>query len=414
MCARVKVTDMRRSTPHVVAVLLLLGAAGPLCAQDVTIRLVDGPLRTGRLDTFSLDGGLNARFATGPELIGARDIVSVASRGVARRSTDSATLVLLADGGQLYGALPEADEDRLTLNHHVLGRLTIPLEDVAAIIMPGAPAPLTRRIALMIRRPSAGSDERPPRLIDEFWFANGDRLSGTLVALDEEAARVETDGGHTDIAPKYLHAAILASPPPSPAEGLSGVLTLADGSSLRVTEFEWAGETIQARRPGTADLSLPAAQLERVDIHGGRWQRLGELTPLEYAHRSLTGRQRPYSVDVNILGAPLRIDGRTFAHGIGLPGGSKLAYDLAGGYMRFTAELGLDDSAAQFGDVDVTILVDEQQRFRQSSLRAGRRPVTLDIDVAGARRLEIIIDYGQNADIQDRVNLIDAALARAR
>ncbi len=89
-----------------------------------------------------------------------------------------------------------------------------------------------------------------------------------------------------------------------------------------------------------------------------------------------------------------------------------MTWRLDRAYERFTGLLGIDDAAGRLADADVSILVDGRTLARFEHLRAGQPPRTIDVDVAGAETLEILVGFGLRGDVQDRVDLVNVALIR--
>ena len=72
----------------------------------------------------------------------------------------------------------------------------------------------------------------------------------------------------------------------------------------------------------------------------------------------------------------------------------------------------LDDDSGAYADVSVSILVDGKPRFQQTGVRRGILHGPIRLNVARTKRIELIVDFGKNGDIQDRFNWVEAALIR--
>lgn len=154
--------------------------------------------------------------------------------------------------------------------------------------------------------------------------------------------------------------------------------------------------------------------IRSADVSGGRWQWLVEMAPQSFESIPYMTRRWPLMRDRNALGEPLRCRGRAYEHGLGLHAAAKLVWKLDGGYARLRMEIGIDDSGGAWSDADVEIKRDgESATIRIDHLRHGETPRPVDLDVTGTRVLEITVGFGENGDIQDRVDLLDAALVRA-
>ncbi len=91
---------------------------------------------------------------------------------------------------------------------------------------------------------------------------------------------------------------------------------------------------------------------------------------------------------------------------------SSLTYDLKGLYREFVTSFGIDDDSGPMADVAVAILVDGKRRFSRTNVRRGELFGPVRLDVTRANRIELIVDFGENGDLQDRFDWIEAALIR--
>ena len=86
----------------------------------------------------------------------------------------------------------------------------------------------------------------------------------------------------------------------------------------------------------------------------------------------------------------------------------------AGGEGRSVSRLhvGIDDSTSSRGSVIFRVLVDGHERFASPILRGGDAPVPVSVDVRGAKKLELFVDYADRADVLDHVDWLDARLTQ--
>ena len=119
--------------------------------------------------------------------------------------------------------------------------------------------------------------------------------------------------------------------------------------------------------------------------------------------------QRDRAVD----GRPLRVGGREFSKGLGMHSRSTATFDLAGKYRSFAATIGFDDTATGPGTVACAVEVDGKRLFDIASLSRTSGSTQLPmIELAGAKRLTLIVDFGNLGDVQDRLNWCDAVLLK--
>ena len=73
--------------------------------------------------------------------------------------------------------------------------------------------------------------------------------------------------------------------------------------------------------------------------------------------------------------------------------------------------MGIDQAVAPLGNVHVVISGDGKTLL-ESDVRGSDQPQNLDLDVAGVRDLEILVDFGGDLDIADHLDLADAKVIK--
>jgi len=103
-------------------------------------------------------------------------------------------------------------------------------------------------------------------------------------------------------------------------------------------------------------------------------------------------------------GNPITLGGIVYPHGIGTLSINELIIDLKGQATRFVGMVGMDDAVRNQGSVTVEVWVDNRNKFKSKVLKFGEPPVLVDVDLTGAKFLELFIDdaddtsNGDNAD----------------
>jgi hypothetical protein len=103
-------------------------------------------------------------------------------------------------------------------------------------------------------------------------------------------------------------------------------------------------------------------------------------------------------------GAPITLGGVTYAHGIGTLSINELIVDLKGQATRFLAMVGLNDNAGRQGSVTVEVWLDNRKILVSDVLRVGSPPLKVDVDLRGARFLELLIDDGNDVSTGDNAD----------
>jgi hypothetical protein len=131
----------------------------------------------------------------------------------------------------------------------------------------------------------------------------------------------------------------------------------------------------------------PAPPTGFADLTRHRWA-YGSMTPTA----DLSSRPR---MNRSANGTHLKINGRSYARGVGVNAWSDLRYWLGGRCSRFTADVGLDDSVPS-GDVlkgsaRVSVLADGRRLFSRF-MDWSMPPAHLDLPVTGVDELRLQVD----------------------
>jgi hypothetical protein len=304
-----------------------------------------------------------------------------------------------------------------------------------------------------------------PRDTDRLLLDNGDELAGFFEGLADDTVKFKTDAGSTEIKTDRITAVLfnpaLRRKPAAKAPSQRAWAGFSDGSRLLATELLIEGDSLKITAAGQ---TLAAARSPLVFLQplAGAAVYLSDLKPAEYRQTpyllpSPSGRGAggeglswPYRSDRNVTGGMLRCGGRLYLKGVGVHSAARLVYlisplptnlrsvpgeglgvragDRSGSTVqpsqspslqiskspnlprRFEARVGIDDSTAGRGSVIFRVLVDGQERFKSPVLRGGSPPVPVSVDVRGAKKLELLVDYADRADVLDHADWLDARL----
>lgn len=407
-------------------------------APSVMIKTIDPEILQGTLWELSLADGAVLRTAGQEERrIPTDELVRISCIIPPSRAERPQLRLALRGGDVLYGRLADPAEsdapvDGVLLETAEFGRLTIPLAQLARFETAQTSRPEYRQI---MARSLQGEDPQ----VDRILLANSDVIRGFVSSIDAQEVAIESAMGESRIA---LDLALAIDFGGSESNALSTpyfVVTLQSGAKVSTSELNWSATKVEALLPWGARAQVAADSIQRVDLVGGRWQWLSELRPISFQHTPMlaldapptapaTGPNAPadrsaappqgldldwpYVVDRNVKGAPLTVAGETFEHGVGVHSRSSLTYDLKGEYKEFVTQMGMDDDSGPYADVTAAILVDGKRRWSREHIQRGRLWDPLRIDVQKAKRIELVVDFGDNGDIQDRFNWLDAALVK--
>lgn len=316
-------------------------------------------------------------------------------------------LIETIDRQRLLGTILGGDAEVLRVIHPTLGELSISLDALRRVrrIKSGDAA------LLDAGEYTTGNCAKSVVDGDTVELANGDALHGTIDRVDAESLTVASQG-QSRAAPWGVVREVRfeANAPESKGGSVSVLLRLTDGSTLRATRLDWKSAQVEADVLDGKRVRLSPEQVRAVEVLGGRRTWLSDLKPSAYSHRPILGATYEAVSDANVVGGPLSCAGRRYDRGVGLHSPCRVEYPLSRRFRRFRADVGIDDSAGSLADVRLRVIVAGRTIAEIAGLRFRRPPRSIDADVKDAESLVIEIDAGRNADVQGRVDLLDAAL----
>lgn len=100
---------------------------------------------------------------------------------------------------------------------------------------------------------------------------------------------------------------------------------------------------------------------------------------------------RPVQAKANYTHDTMRMDGTSHARGVGVQSVSVLSFYLDGNAARFTALVGMDDTANRSVPVTFYVIADRKILFDSGRMRVGDAPKPVDVDLAGVRQLGLLV-----------------------
>jgi hypothetical protein len=318
-------------------------------------------------------------------------------------------LWLVGNGGQLVADVESLADDKLSGISPVLGSVAVPLAQMHGWART-LPADLTERDRLT-RQLTQGSGDT-----DIIILANGDRLTGTLEAVNSEKLTLDTPQGEQSVeldrvAAVRLNPSLTDFAPLPPRYWIVG---LRDGTRLVATSMELADGKLQFET-SFGKLSCAAEELTAIQPFVEQARFLSDLKPTSFKHLPYLQLAWPLQADANVLGQPLRVADAVYLKGLGVHTAARVSYALDKPYRQFQAELAIDHSAGGNGSAACSVFVDDgsgkwQSRYTSPIIRGGMPPVPVRVDLTGAKAISLLADFADNADILDHLDWLDARL----
>jgi len=258
-----------------------------------------------------------------------------------------------------------------------------------------------------------------------------DYLSGVLGDVTPEQAEFEWDGDRVPVKLSKIAAMVFyhakAANLPEPLCNAS----LVDGSLIAARQASLEGKQLRLRTAAGVDLRVPLDQLARIDFSTGKIAYLSDLkaSNVRWIPRVAIPKEATTIVNhglprnnVSFTGSPLsllwhddplpaRRDVRTYSRGMAIRSRSELAYLIPQGMARFVATAGIDPATAGQGNVTLEIRGDDQVLW-EGTIDGSEPPVEIDVELGSARRLQLVVDYGENLDYGDRLHLVEARFTK--
>jgi hypothetical protein len=343
--------------------------------------------------------------------------------------------VVLVDGSLIAADVISIDKEHLSADWSLGGEFKLPLDWVGGILL--AP-PIDRQAADALRFRLLGghvhgsngqtlarsaSEEFPANARksesdrDGLILLNSDELAGQILSLDENAVKIRAAAGEMTIAKEKIAAAAFnpsLAAKPSPADARLWVGTT-DGSRILASSLVIEGDSAKLKLAGGVSLTAPPAKIVAIQPLAGRTTYLSDMKPAGYQHIPFLDLNWPYKTDRNVLGTQLRAGGRNFLKGLGMHSAARLTYNLEKPYRTFASEAAIDDQTGGRGSAVFRVYIDDgsgtwQLKFESPIVRGGAAPVPISIDLAGAKRLSLLVDFADHGDEQAHADWLNSRL----
>lgn len=253
-----------------------------------------------------------------------------------------------------------------------------------------------------------------------------DSLSGIVRDISADAVQFEIDGELRPVAMKRVFGIVFYQPVGRELKKAACVLTDVAGMKLPIAAMTLTDGTLKIVTPAGLEFVRPLDALARIDFAAAKTMYLGDLKPESLEFTPLVGDKANVDlaqlfqprVDRALFGGPLQLpretDGRTmpawsYAKGMAIHSRTKLVYRLPREFRSFAATAGIDSRVRPAGNVRLAIAGDDKPLY-EGKIAGKDAPVALSLDVAGVKRLTILVDFGEDLDVADHLNLCDARL----
>lgn len=395
--------------------LLILVAGLAVSASEVQVSTLDGATISGKIQQIAADQ-IVVQTPRGEESLQLANVLSLSpqKRPLANPAAAAATAwIELVDGSKLTVSSFTSSGVTVTVADESGAQFDLPASTIARVRFSSPddpksawPAEAISQVAgdLLVARTKEGVDF----------------LEGVLGAVAPETVEFKFQGETLHVKRAKVDGLVYfhkAGDKPAAAkcvvEGSHGLRLMAKSVALTDGQLEIAalsGPTFIRPWDSITRLDFSAGKvvyLSDLEPESVRWTDyydLGSAAPAIaqfYAPRRDEGREH----------GPIRLAGKTYAKGLALASRTSIEYRLPAGLRTLKAIAGIDDAVRKNGSVRLEISADRRSLF-EGDISGKEPPVEVDLDIAGAKRLSILVDYGDNASAGDYLNLGDARMLK--
>jgi hypothetical protein len=400
--------------------------------QHVAATKLDGTVVKGQLEAWSADG-IVLTDGKKTNTLPTADLLALEFSGEPTGDTGG-PLVELVDGS----ALPMADfisngqaaEVRVRLPADGAAKpLSVPIKKVNAVRLQAIAAEVLPQWQ-EIRELGAPSDVV---VVSKRGGKSLDHLECVLGEVTEKEVAFELDGEQMRVPRAKVAGLIYYRADKVPAVPAPYIVAGPAGMRLAATNVRWQEDgTLTADTLAGVPVSWPVSGIFSVDLSAGKVRFLSDIEPAAMSWQPLVGlpKETPRAAKFGQVrfnrsstGGPLTLAFphtdpaagssliKTFNKGLAIRSRTQLVYRLPSGFDRFLAEAGIEPGTAASGNVVLMIYGDDRVLF-EHPIDGADAPVAIDLPVSGVKRLQIVVDYGENLDTGDWLNLCNARVVK--
>jgi hypothetical protein len=204
------------------------------------------------------------------------------------------------------------------------------------------------------------------------------------------------------------------------------------GLRIAAQAVELDGNQLRFTTLSGVELTWPIAELQSADFSAGKVVYFSDLKPVSENWQPLVSlpdratlatRFGQPRLDRSAAGGPLTLlipdpahantPGRleTFVKGLALRSRTEYVVRLPTGYSRFLALAGIEPSTRSSGNLMLSVFGDDRL-LMESPIVGEAAPIPIELNIAGVKRLRIVVDYGDNLDTGDWLNICNARIVK--
>lgn len=205
-----------------------------------------------------------------------------------------------------------------------------------------------------------------------------------------------------------------------------------DGLKVAAASVALADGVLHVTTVAGAKFDWPVDALELADFSAGKVIYLSDIEPASEQWTPLVALPAAAKVAASFgrtrrnqsaFGGPLTVIApgdpsstsgvriQSYNKGLAIRSRTEIIYKLPQEFRRFVAVAGIDPSASRGGNVTLILLGDDRPLL-EKQIFGGAPPEAIEVQIDNTKRLKILVDFGQNLDTGDWLNLCDARILK--
>jgi NPCBM/NEW2 domain-containing protein len=388
----------------------------PVCrlsaaAPEVQVKTLDGRTLSGALKSITKDA-VSIESQGAESVVKSGELHSLTLKPADEPKAEKpAAWVELTDGTRLPAASFLSKD----------GKVSLTLVDGEKLALTAKQVRYVRYSKLEEPDAEVAKNESPSDLLGIRKSGTMDFLEGVIGDITPEAVRFTVEGQTIPVNPSRIDRLVYAhrtsdGDGPTPA----CVVEESSGALLKARAVDLVDDKLQVTLLTGGTLVRPLENIRTLDFSSGKFTYLSDLKPesVQWTPFFDLGKQSPALA--RFLGPRfdrgreddvMRLEGKEYQKGISLTSRTEMTYKLPARSRRFQALAGIDDGVGDLGSVDLVIKGDGRQLY--SGKLTGKGPAAaLDLDLSGVRRLTILVDFGDDLDVADHLDLCEARIVK--
>lgn len=390
-----------RRYSHFLVVVWLSVVGIAVEAADLAVLRVDGRSVRGTLENFSLDHGVTVRVDGGEVTIDLDEVLQIdcAKTDTSIESAPASMVFHLKGGGRLFGRIVASADEGVRVKTTSLGEATLAFKHLRAIrSQMKNQAKAVEMFERSLAAPDVGKD-----VVVLVRDGKVRSFKGIVETLSTDGGQFRYRDRALPLNREFLFGIVFAkgsssgSKPPLTVELLSG-----ESFGGRLHAGDSAGLGIKTTF--AAEVTIPWSRMKRLIFRNDNVVFLSDLEPVSYRFRPFFNIDWPYRMDRAVSGTPLRLNGQSYAKGVGVHSSATLSFRVPPGFRKLVGVLGIDDAVRPRGNVEFRVTTEGRELFKRSPVRGTDPPKPFQINLEHVSIVDLVVDFGEQLDIADHAD----------